>query len=468
MSASVSSSDLAAPQLVQRQERGGRVGAPAPEPGGHRDPLVDLDHGAGRRRVEGIGERERRDQREVRPPAGTGAAVSPDLDTGVVGRPDARSRGRRARSGTHQALDLVVAVLARPEHAEEHVDLGVRVGAGRRGSRGPLRSRAPPRSAANVGQVEPLGADVGLHAASRPARRRPRASIQAESAERVPHRLAPLGEPLVDDRAQRRSGSTSTGGGRAVEPDETDVDLRARPEHVGRYPATRSSASARYATRTLTAPYASSPGRAASRSPTSRCTITTVPHRSSAACSSIVEHAAAPRRCTAGSTDHPPASGARARSPSPSVIASATDDPDARVGRRRPRSSAGSNARSNSIARTSAPVAASATVRDPRPGPDLDHAVPGADPGVGHDRAREVRVGQEVLAEGSWSGRIPWRAARSFAPAPRPPGEPPSPGALPHQLRWTLQDALARAGASACERLVERSMIASRRRVPGR
>ena len=34
-------------------------------------------------------------------------------------------------------------------------------------------------------------------------------------------------------------------------------------------------ARARYATRTLTAPYASSPGRAASRSPTSRCIITT-------------------------------------------------------------------------------------------------------------------------------------------------------------------------------------------------
>ena len=34
-------------------------------------------------------------------------------------------------------------------------------------------------------------------------------------------------------------------------------------------------ASARYATRTLTAPYASSPGPVTSRSPTSRCTITT-------------------------------------------------------------------------------------------------------------------------------------------------------------------------------------------------
>src|SRR6266508_2486673 len=263
----------APPQLVQHSEGGRCVGAPATEPGGNRDPLLDL-HLRSTRVLALVGNGERGDQGEVES-AGRDRASEivdalhghPQL-VGGTGRDPVRQRDRH-----DEALDVVVAVLPSSKDAEEHVDLGVRPALDG-GAPGPRRtpsrrtasailanSGSPSRSARVPGST-PLSERIrAAEGASRPRRRRALPIVFRRSAH--------------PSSITRKSAARSafTGAGRGVRRTVTDSTL-GRGQKTSAGTRRTSSARARYASRTLAAPYASSPGWAVMRSPTSRCTIT--------------------------------------------------------------------------------------------------------------------------------------------------------------------------------------------------
>ena len=181
-------------------------------------------------------------------------------------------------------------------------------------------SSRPSRSARTPGSRSIDRRISAASAASRPSRR-----------SGVRHRLAALGEALVDHREQG-SGIHDDRRRPGVEPDQHRVDLRARPEHVGRHPArargrppgTRPERSPRRTPPRPDPPRAGPPPPAApsrrtgrsARSPTGRA-------------------AAGPRRCTGGSR---PSTSVRRRARWPSRCASRRRRRSARSGRsRRPR-----------------------------------------------------------------------------------------------------------------------------------
>ena len=122
--------EVGAVELVEGKDRGGRVGAAATEPRGHRDALVHGDAGAGPSPRPAASAQARRGALDERLPAGAGQLVGsrPGHDhLEPVGGLDGDHVVQVQRQD--QRLDVVVAVVAAAEHAQEHVEL--RVGAWR-------------------------------------------------------------------------------------------------------------------------------------------------------------------------------------------------------------------------------------------------------------------------------------------------------------------------------------------------
>ncbi len=203
------------------------------------------------------------------------------------------------------------------------------------------------------------------------------------------------------------------------------------------------SARAQYATFTETAPYASSPAFAASRSPTSRCTITNMrwicgTPSSRSATSGVATlygrfatriHRSVPRMLGQSAVS---ASASITRTPAGSTTLRST----------------GTSPRSTSIAVTSAPVSTSASVSEPRPGTDLDHAIARPDLGEPRHATHGVRIDDEVLPES---------AARVQAVGGQQLGDVAS--AEGHQVMRTLMTPAA-TGAISTNCSSSRSMIA--------
>ena len=272
-----------------------------------------------------------------------------------------------------------------------------------------LTRRAPPRSGrsrpgtSSSGRADaatPLAASAAsASAGSRPRRRRAlrivlRRCANASSTTRQ-------SAVLVDiDRRRARAGPAARRPSRPTD--------GARTPRAGRDGAV--DAVARYATRRLTAPYASSPGRAASRSPTSRCSITTNAATlgtrvNTSRTSGVATLYGRFAQQTHGSSPGPSTSSQSKR------VASARHDADRADVRRAPRRSAGTSARSNSIASTGRRRSSASAQRErPETRADLDHAV-----ARGRRRrratiaAREVRVEQEVSGRAPSTGATPWR-----------------------------------------------------------
>ena len=103
------------PELVQRHDRGRRIGAAPAEAGGDRDPLVDLDPGAALGPTD-VRERQRGDQGEVQA-ADRDLAGEPrralDVDAEPVGAANRHDVGEA--DGDDEALEVVVPVLARTQ-----------------------------------------------------------------------------------------------------------------------------------------------------------------------------------------------------------------------------------------------------------------------------------------------------------------------------------------------------------------
>ena len=109
--------------------------------------------------------------------------------------------------------------------------------------------------------------------------------------------------------------------------------------------------------------------------------------------------------------------------------------------------SACDNPWSTSIARTRAPGLGERDRQGPETRADLDDAIAFTDAGIGHDRAGEVRVGEEVLAPDL--GRPDPVARREILQSERPRPSPRSPA------EPDLADALGERGDPG-ERLVAR------------
>ena len=138
--------------------------------------------------------------------------------------------GERQRE--HQALQLVVAVLARAQHAQEDVQLRGGVPGDRPRRRRSRQRLGDPRE---LGQRELLGAGARVDACSREeVVRAP--GVHAQPDDRAPHRLAALARTRRRRRARARSGSTATGGdAEPLQPHDDRRHLRPRPEHRRRH-----------------------------------------------------------------------------------------------------------------------------------------------------------------------------------------------------------------------------------------
>ena len=263
----------------------------------------------------------------------------------------------------------------------------------------PARASPPPiraNSSRPSRSARTPGSEADRLAASRPRPPRRGRAGGARSPSSCGARRSPRRPPRTAPRMPRRPSAAEGRAGPA--PRST---FGRRPEHVGRHPAQHAGASARYATRTLTAPYASSPGPATSRSPTSRCTITT--YRSIGAVSNW-SSSERDRDVVREVRDHRPCVRRRARWPS--RCASRRRRRSARSGRsRRPRRAL-EQTRGPLDREDLGPGLGERDRQGPEPGAHLHDAVAVADAGVRHDRAGEVGVGEEVLAP-ILVGRIP-------------------------------------------------------------
>src|ERR671910_1596269 len=232
------------------------------------------------------------------------------------------------------------------------------------------------------------------------------------------------------------TGSTSTRGGRR--------SIRTRTEStfgVGQNTPAETrrtiSASARYAIRSVTGPYWSSPGEATNRSPTSRWTITrnraiagTPSTRSTTSGTDTlygrfdtIRHTSSPRSACQSACIA-------------SISSTRTEGQTATTSR-----SAGTRRRSNSMARTFAPASASATVSEPSPAPVSRTRSPAPTP-ASATIARARFGSAKKCCPSAFDGVIPWRAARARR-AERPSALPDEPD---------LADALTEVG-DAGERL---------------
>ncbi len=285
----------------------------------------------------------------------------------------------------------MVAVLPRREHPQEHVDLGVRV--------------APDRPAGHVVQPRSSIAPAIRANSSRPSRsartpgsrsidRRISAgvrSVPTEPAERVRHRLAPLGEPLVDHREQRHRVDVDRRRP-GVEPDQHRVDLRARPEHVGRHPAEHAGV------RPVRDPNAHRAVRLLTRTRDEPVPHLPLHHHDVPVDRRGLQLVEQQRHgdVVGQVRDHRPASGAERGGPvGPHRVGDV--DPHVRVGA----DDLGERSRQPAVDLDREDLGPGLGERDgqgPEPGPDLHDAVPVLDPGVRHDGPSEVGVGEEVLA----------------------------------------------------------------------
>src|SRR5581483_8288622 len=238
-------------------QHGRGVGGSAAEAGTGRDALVDLDVGAP------LCQRERAayEVRVVDRQAGAGAG---DLEPIAVAE---RQRVEQV-DGDHLGVEQVVAVVAHagdPQrqrqlrgcaHDRDRADLGA--GGGRRHARASLPHSITDSSSARASGRTPESSNAA-------------GSTSPASARRSILRRWP--NPARTS-AKSRTGSASVAGfGRRTIRTRTDSTFGGGRNTFGPTRAT-TSASAQYATLTEGMPYAALAGRAASRSPASRCTIT--------------------------------------------------------------------------------------------------------------------------------------------------------------------------------------------------
>ena len=140
------------------------------------------------------------------------------------------------------------------------------------------------------------------------------------------------------------------------------------------------------------------PGPAASRSPTSSCTSTTIRSMVGTASSRSRTSGVAMLYGRFATIDQGRAgSGGPSSAAQSSCMASAstTVAPSGSTTERR----TGARCLSTSMAVTSAPTSSRASVSDPRPAPTSTTRSPGPTPGQPHDLAHDVGVGHEVLAQ---------------------------------------------------------------------
>ena len=128
--------------------------------------------------------------------------------------------------------------------------------------------------AANVGRSSSSGRAVGATHRSRSAPRRLPCAGQPEPAQRVAHRLPALGERAIDHAPQRSGSHLDRRGRQPVEPHDHRVHRRPRPEHRGRHPPGDDRLGVVGDPDAHRAVVLVARRPAASRSPTSRCTIT--------------------------------------------------------------------------------------------------------------------------------------------------------------------------------------------------
>ena len=356
-------------------QRGGGVGRAAAHAGRDRDALVDVD--ALRRGIPPgrLAEELERAGGEVR----ALDAGADDL-VGVAGRGlEGQLVGQRHRlNDRHERVQPVRA--GRPDE-QRQVDL-----AGREGRE--LHRRA------SYSRRQSSGESVSARASGRPADRLecgPDAvAVATRQRERAGQRLAAVGEALLDERAQARLGR----GGAAGEADEHRVDVRHRVEDRARDRPQRPSRR-RPAGRAPTARRSAGvPARAASRSPTSFCTIAT--HVVAPGSCSIV------RRITLAATPYGRFAttlvGAGSSAARSSLTASARWSVALGCGSSASRSG-GSSRRSTSTTCTCAVRSARYSDSTPRPPPTSSTTSSGRRRGGARDHVEDVRVDQEVLAE---------------------------------------------------------------------
>ena len=230
--ASVSRSRPHAPQLVQREQRRGRVGAAAAEPGRDRDALLDLDLARRGSAAARLRHRERGDERQVHAAGGQAlgrARPATSTITSSFSRLRRRSRGRRARAGAPGSPARGSRPRARrgpggtrssSRGLARTTDRGVR----RHGSASAIR--------ANSASDEPLGAGARVDAAA-PRGGRPRARVHAQPATAFRIVLRRSANPASTTRQQRVRVRRRRAARRPLQPHEDRRHLRARPEHVG-------------------------------------------------------------------------------------------------------------------------------------------------------------------------------------------------------------------------------------------
>ena len=296
----------------------------------------------------------------------------------------------------HLGVDQVVAVVA-------HAGDPQRAGSAWRG-------RARYVTAAALGQPAPRPRRRAPRPGPRAARRRPRTRLGVDEArQRPPQHLAALAEPGPHQRRTAASGSTST---RRRRPPHDATPARTRPWAAGTNtvggtcPTTSRRGPVRHLHRRRRR-RRRRPRRAASRSPTSRCTITSIRSIGGTPSSRSSTSGVATLYGRLATSVH------RGRRPSSagqsSVHGVALDHRHARRARPPPAAPArgGGRSRRRSPSRRSRPAPASASRGRRRSRPRGRPARPGQ-PG---DAAHRVGVGDEVLAEGP---------ARARSPCPRP------------------------------------------------
>ena len=200
-------------ELVREQQRGGRVGAAAAEPGGDRDRLLDLDLPA---RLDA------RDARQGRRSASVTIVSSANPDTDSRSPAEQRD-GVRERDPLQHGHDLVLAVARRSgPTTSARLIFAWRCEPFHRTNRASSRNDGWGERLGTHGRVEP---ELGER------RHRVLAGRHARELEGVGERLASMGECALDDLPEAREVGRER---RAPERDERRVDVGRRPKDGAR------------------------------------------------------------------------------------------------------------------------------------------------------------------------------------------------------------------------------------------